>query len=405
MLNTIHLKPNAVLKHHKPYRLLPDKRGVLRTQLTELLNQGIVTPVNEKEDIPISSPIVLVSKRRKPDSGKSPTFKEEHLSSYRFCCDFRYLNSQTQPFRYTIPNLQELIESLNVTQPHFITSIDLSSGFFQMGIAKESTKYTAFNTCTCFGTYKFLRLPMGLSTSPNSFQLLMDKLLRGLTYKSVLCYLDDVIVCSNTFDQHLSDLCEVFQRFRDAGLKLNPTKCTLARDQCVFLGHHISKDGIRPPSARLDIIRAYPTPTSQKQLRRAMSLFNWFRKFIHRFSDIAYPLNHLLKKGASFLWTTEHQRAFDNLKSALINSEALAFPDYKLEFRLAVDTSSKGLGYMLYQISPDGTRHVVRFGSKGLNRYQQSYGPTKLELLGMVYSVLDCASYLRGRHFVVECDH
>lgn len=114
-----------------------------------------------------------------------------------------------------------------------------------MGIAKESTKYTAFNTC--FGTYKFLRLPMGLSTSPNSFQLLMDKALRGLLYKSVLCYLDDVIVCSNTFDQHLSDLCEVFQRFRDAGLKLNPTKCTFARDHWVFLGHHISKDGIRPP--------------------------------------------------------------------------------------------------------------------------------------------------------------
>lgn len=101
-----------------------------------------------------------------------------------------------------------------------------------MGIAKQSTKYTAFNTC--LGTYKFLRLPMGLSTSPNSLQLLMDKLLCGLTYKSVLCYLDDVIVCSNTFDKHLSDLCEVFQRFRDAGLKLNPTKCTFARDHCVF---------------------------------------------------------------------------------------------------------------------------------------------------------------------------
>lgn len=136
-----------------------------------------------------------------------------------------------------------------------------------------------------------------------------------------------------------------------------------------------------------------------------MGLFNWFRQFIPRFSDIPYPLNHLLKKGVSFLWTTEHQRAFDNLKLALINSEALAFPDFKLEFRLAVDTSSRGLGYMLYQISSDCIRHVVRFGSKGLNRYQQSYGPTKLELLGMVYSVLDCASYLHGRHFVVECDH
>ncbi|XP_062587193.1 uncharacterized protein LOC134248836 [Saccostrea cucullata] len=401
--HTIHLKPNAVSKHHKPYRLSPDKREVLRTQLTELLNQGIITPVNEKEDIPISSPIVLVSKRRQPNSGKSTTPQEAHLSSYRFCCDFRYLNSQTQPFRYTIPNLQELIESLNVTHPNFITSIDLSSGFFQMGIAKDSTKYTAFNTC--FGTYKFLRLPMGLSTSPNSFQLLMDKLLRGLTYKSVLCYLDDVIVCSNTFEKHLSDLCEVFQRFKDAGLKLNPTKCTFARDQCVFLGHHISKDGIRPPSVRLDVIRSYPTPTSQKQLRRAMGLFNWFRKFIPRFSDKAYPLNLLLKKGVRFVWTQDHQRAFDDIKAALVNSDALAFPDYDREFRLAVDTSSRGLGYMLYQIHQDGTRRVVRFGSKGLNKYQQSYGPTKLELLGMVYSVLDCASYLRGRHFVVECDH
>lgn len=128
---------------------------------------------------------------------------------------------------------------------------------------------------------------MGLRTSPNSFQLLMDKLLPSLTYKSVLCYLDDVIACSNTFDQHMSDLCEVFQCFRDAWLKLNTTNCTFARDHCVFLGHHISKDGIRPPSARLDIIRAYPTPTLQKLLRRAMGLFNWFRRFIPRFTDIA----------------------------------------------------------------------------------------------------------------------
>jgi hypothetical protein len=114
-----------------------------------------------------------------------------------------------------------------------------------MELDPQSSKYTAFNTC--FGTFKFQRLPMGLSSSPNSFQLLMDKLLRGLTYKSCLCYLDDVLVCSETFQQHISDLNDIFTRFRNAGLKLNPKKCSFAKSSCVFLGHHISSEGIKPP--------------------------------------------------------------------------------------------------------------------------------------------------------------
>ena len=106
-----------------------------------------------------------------------------------------------------------------------------------------------------------------------------------------------------------------------------------------------------------------------------------------------------------FKWTQEHEKSFQELKDLLVNSEALAYPRYDLEFRLAVDTCSKGIGYMIYQIHPDGTSRVVRFGSKGLSKWQQSYGPIKLELLGLVTSVLDCSSYLRGRHFTVECDH
>lgn len=400
----IHLKKDAVPKHHQPYRLSPDKKEVLRTQLDELLKQGIIEPVSESENIPISSPIVLVSKRKKPDNKNNRAgTKDPNLASYRFCCDFRYLNSQTEPFRYTIPNLQELTESFDAQGPKFITSIDMCSGFFQMGIDKSSSKYTAFNTC--FGTYKFLRLPMGLSTAPNSFQLLMDKVLRGLTFRSVLCYLDDILICSSTFPQHLSDLGEVFTRLRNAGLKLGPEKCVFARDKCVFLGHEISREGIKPPSDRVDALKHYPTPQNQQQLRRAMGLLNWFRKFVPNFSAIACPLNELLKNGVKFIWTTIHQSAFDKLKDLLVNSEALAFPRYDLEFRLAVDTSCKGVGYMLYQIHENNEVRVVRFGSKGLNRYQQSYGPTKLELLGMVFSVLDCAPYVRGRHFVVECDH
>lgn len=134
-------------------------------------------------------------------------------------------------------------------------------------------------------------------------------------------------------------------------------------------------------------------------------LFNWFRQFIPNFSIIAGPLYRLLRNGTRFVWTTEHGACFQQLKDALVNSSVLSFPKYDLEFRIAVDTCCKGIGYMLYQVYDDNSIHVLRFGSKGLSKWQHSYGPTKLELLGVVTAVLDCATYIRGRHFVIECDH
>lgn len=398
------LKPNAKPKHQRPYRLPPDKREVLRHQLDELLRQGIISQVDESEEILITSPVVLVSKkaRSKPSS---PVTKESSLSEFRFCVDFRYLNSQTQTFQYEIPNLQELTESFSDKTPQYFTSIDLSSGFFQMPIDSDSARLTAFNTC--YGTYKFQRLPMGLSSAPSTFQLLMDKVLRGLTFKSCLCYLDDILIASSTFSQHLEDLEEVFARLESAGLKLGPRKCSFAQESCIFLGHLISKEGISPPPDRVKAVQDIGIPQNIKALRRILGLFNWFRKFIPNYSVAAQPLVHLTQKGVPFRWTEIHQTALDNLKTLLQNSRVLAFPNFDLTFYLAVDTCAKGIGYMLYQ-KPNGTSEdfrVIRFGSKSLSKWQRSYGPTKLELLGMVTAILDCATYLRGRKFIVECDH
>lgn len=136
---------------------------------------------------------------------------------------------------------------------------------------------------------------------------------------------------------------------------------------------------------------------------------NWFKKYIQNYSAKAHCLYQLLRKGVKFAWKEEHQKSFDEFKQSLLNSEALAFPRYDLPFYLGVDTSSKGIGYMLYKKHTDGNGgeiiRVIRFGSKSLSHYQTSYGPTKLVLLGVVTSVLDSASYLRGRKFFVECDH
>ncbi|CAG2185803.1 unnamed protein product [Mytilus edulis] len=398
------LKPDFKPKHQRSYRLTPEKKDILRHHLDELLRQGVIAPVDETEDVPITSPVVLVSKRTYQKGKANASSKETSLSKFRFCCDFRYLNSMTQHFSYSIPDLQDLTESFSTKTPNFLTSIDLSSGFFQLPISKDSQRYTAFNTC--FGTFKFLRLPMGLSSSPASFQLLMDKVLKGLTFKSCLCYLDDILIASETFDQHIEDLRNVFQRLSNAGLKLGPKKCTFAQNSCIYLGHKISNKGIEPPPDRVQAIVDYPIPKNVKELRRLVGLFNWFRKYIKNFSAEMEPLTRLLKKYERFSWTDEQQRAFQNVKSLLLDSPILAFPNFNLPFRLAVDSCCKGIGYVLYQkMSETDEIRVIRFGSKALSKWQKSYGPTKLELLGMVTAVLECSSYLRTQPFVIECDH
>ena len=139
-------------------------------------------------------------------------------------------------------SVEELTESFTYKTPNYISGLDLSNGFFQIGISPISSWLTAFNTC--FGTNKFSRLPQGLKTSPNSFQFLMDKLMNGLSFKSVLCYLDDTFIVSETFDEHICDLQEVFDKFQKTDLKFSPQKCKFARRKCIFLGHEISKEGL-----------------------------------------------------------------------------------------------------------------------------------------------------------------
>ena len=173
-----------------------------------------------------------------------------------------------------------------------------------------------------------------------------------------------------------------------------------------FSGHLISRDGIQPPPERVQAIQDYPSPKSVKELRRAIGLLNWFRKYIPNFSSEIEPLTKLLRKNTKFRWTSEQEIAFQKLKQLLLNSPVLAFPNYDIPFHLAVDTSSKGIGYVLYQTYTDEkeeeSMRVVRFGSKSLSRWQRSYGPTKLELFGNghcnpgLFSIFTWAQIYRG---------
>ena len=411
--HNIKLRPNAKFGHQRSYRLTPEKRTVLKHQLEELLAQGVIAYVENNCDLPITSPVVLVSKH-KPAQNFTPGSKEASLNLYRFCCDFRFLNEQTEDFNYTIPNLQELAESFAETKPKYFTVLDVASSYFNLQIDTESQKYTAFNTC--FGTFRFLRMPQGLKTSAGTFQLLMDKLLRGLTFKSALCYVDDTIIFSESFDQHIKDIDEVLTRFHNAGLKLGPNKCHFAKKKVTFLGHEVSEEGLHPPADRVRAIIDYPNPKTLKAVRRLNGMLNWLRKYIPNLSMLVQPINRLQKRGVKFEWTQVEQQALDKIKSIVSVAPCLAFPRYDVEFRLAVDSCKLGVGYVLFQIYPESEfpantpeserTKIVRFGSKSLKPWQSRYAPTKLELLGVITSILDCVCYLRGpKRFKVYCDH
>ena len=236
--------------------------------------------------------------------------------SQRFCIDFRKLNSITKKENYPLPRIDETIDSLG--NAYFFTTLDLASGYWQIAMAPEDTDKTAFTTFC--GHFEFNRMPFGLTNAAPGCQQLMEFLLAGLQWHICLCYLDDIIIYSRSFSEHLQHLRLVFDRLRNADLKLRLEKCSFCLQEVTYLGHIISKDGIKPNPEKIKVVKEYPVPTSVKEVRQFLGLCSYYRKFIRNFSGIAAPLNQLTTKYARFVWTAECLEAFNTLRDALITA-------------------------------------------------------------------------------------
>ena len=171
----------------------------------------------------------------------------------------------------------------------------------------------------------------------------MDNVLSGLSRKVCLYYLDDIIVFSKGWREHLERLRIVFLRVREANLRLGPRKCTLAKRSVTFLGHHVSEDGLRQDPRLLESIRKISIPSTVTQVRSFLGLVGYYRRFIRGFSKIAAPLNRLLEKNRPFLWMEEFTEAFQELKPLLLREPIVAYPDFTVPFRLYTDASNIGL--------------------------------------------------------------
>ena len=249
----------------RSYRHSPADRAEISRQVAEMERAGIV----EASDSPWCSPVILVTKK---DGSK------------RFVVDYRELNAKTVLSAYPLPLFEEIVDTVSTQRPVLRSSLDLRSGFWQLGLDPETKDRTGFQTDE--GQFVFSRLSMGLSGAVNFFQNVMQRVLRGLVPSVSIVYLDDVLVLSSSPDQMIERLKMVFDRFREANLRMHPLKCHLGVERIKFLGHYFDRNGISVDPDKIKIVKEFPTPRTVKQVRSFLGLANFYRRFIENYSQI-----------------------------------------------------------------------------------------------------------------------
>ncbi|CAF5195616.1 unnamed protein product, partial [Rotaria magnacalcarata] len=255
----------------------------------------------------------------------------------RFCVDYRKLNSVTTRDAYPIPRIDDTLDSLQ--EAKFISTLDLHSGYWQVEMDKDSKEKTAFITHR--GLYEFNVMPFGLTNAPATFQRLMDIVLAGLKWQCCLVYIDDIIVYSPNFEQHLLDLEKVFLALREANLTLKASKCCFCRKEMKYLGHVVTQNGIKPDPTLTKAVTDFPQPKPIKDVQSFLGLTGYYRRFIKNYAKIAEPLikqlRQLKERNYHLSWTPECTTAFEALKNQLTAAPIMSTPNFNEPFILERD--------------------------------------------------------------------
>ena len=358
----------------------------LSDKIEQLVDQYLANGVVRPSMSPYNNRIVPVVK---PDG------------SIRLCLDLRDLNAITKKMNYPIPFIEDYIYNLHGRK--WFSKIDLVQGYFQVDLDEDSRKYVAFSTASRH--VEFNRAAMGLVNIPFNFQRLMNMALQDLPSNKVWAYLDDILISTTTYEEHISILDQVLNKLREYGLKIKPKKCELLRKEVDYLGYHISEKGIAPQEKNIETIKNYPEPKTLKQARSFLGMVNFYRRLIPKCSIIQHPLCRLIGK-KSLQWTMECQWAFEELKEKLISPPILAFPDYTSSepLKLVVDASDDGIGGCLMQ-SQNGEDRSIAYHSLAFNDTQRKYTVLEKELTGIRFCLKAFRSFLLGVHFKILTDH
>src|SRR5437588_5047665 len=303
------------------YPVSPVMQQHIDRELEVMLKEGII----EKSNSDWSSPILLLKKKD---------------GNYRFCVDYRQLNKVTRREAYPLPYVSNTLDKLRDAK--YLSSLDIKSAYWQVPVAESSRPYTAF-TVPNRGLFQFRRMPFGLHNDPATWQRLVDRVIGADLEPHVFVYLDDIIIVTQTFEDHLRILKEVFKRLASAGLTLPKDKCQFCRPELRYLGYVVDRNGLHVDPEKVTAILNIPTPKNDSEVRRILGMAAWYRRFVSNFSSVIAPLTVLLRKNKSFVWDSACEQAFAKIKEHLVSAPVLKCPDYSLPFTVQTDASQFGL--------------------------------------------------------------
>ena len=358
----IEMKPGFEPKSFKTYNLTPEEQSELDKFLKENLDKGYIKP----SESPMASPFFFVKKK----DGK-----------LRPCQDYRYLNDWTIKNAYPLPLISEIMDKIKGAK--YFTKFDVRWGYNNVRIRKEDQWKAAFKTNR--GLFEPTVMFFGMCNSPATFQTMMDSIFSDMIEGCiVIVYMDDILIFAKTQEELEQYTKMVLQRLQENDLYLKPKKCEFNKTTMEYLGLIIKEGQLSMDPVKLKGISEWPTPKTVKQVRAFLGFGNFYRRFIRKFSELALPLNNLLKKDTHFDWTPTCQESFNTLKKRFTEEPVLMMPDQSRPFQIESDASKHASGAVLTQMDSNGDRHPVAFMSKTFNDTEKRYEIYDRELLGIV---------------------
>ncbi|KAJ9541941.1 hypothetical protein OSB04_028447 [Centaurea solstitialis] len=373
----IDLMPGAAPIARAPYPLAPPKLQELLDQLQELSGKGFIHPSSSLW----GAPILFVKKKD---------------GSHRMCIDYRGLNKVTIKNRYPLPRIDDLFDQLQGAS--WFSKIDLRSGYHQLRVKEADIHKTAFRTR--YGHFEFLMMPFGLTNAPAAFMDLMNRVCRPMLDRSVIVFIDDILVYSKTKEDHVVHLREVLEVLRKERLYAKFTKCAFWLEEVQFLGHVVNREGIKVDPSKIEAVMSWEVPTSPAEIRSFLGLAGYYRRFIQDFSKIAVPLTRLTKKSEPFVWGSEQQTAFETLRQKLCEAPVLTLAEGVEDMTVYCDASRLGLGCVLMQRG-----RVIAYASRQLKPHEANYPTHDLELAAVVFALKIWRHYLYGVKCTIYTDH
>ena len=378
--------------YRKQFKIPDAHREIMEKQVKEWLSLGVVQPSRSRWN----SPMFCVPKKD---------------GSLRMVQDFRALNQVSLDDKYSMRDVTECIGELGRAGSTLFSTLDLTSGFWQMLLEPTSRKYTAF-TVPGMGQFEWRTSPMGLLGCPASFQRLVEMVLYGI--KNVIIYIDDLLVHSASHEHHIKILREMFQRLREHRLKVNLKKCVFGAKDVAYLGFRLTPAGVKPGADKLKAIKHAPPPNSVKQVRGFLGLCNFFRSHVKNFALISHPLTKLTTKDCGWrggVLPEEALAAFQELKSILISEPVMAYPRQNRPYAVVVDAATGdannpgGLGAILMQLNEQNQYVALAYASRKLDKHERNYSPFLLEMQAATWAMDHFRTHLLGRKFILYSDH